>query len=91
MYNNDVLLTTCTFQLKNTVPDGFLGSPAAGYNPLKLIYIKLLRISPYHIMPAVNAHQPDGVNLGMFLESHKGINQYGLIIHMDKLLGNILA
>ena len=76
--------------LTKTFSDGFLTRSATGNNPFELSDIKLLRVCPHHIMPSVNADNFNGINLRMFLESLQCIDQHRFIVHIDKLLRNVL-
>jgi hypothetical protein len=42
-------------------------------------------------MPAIYTNHLDGIHHRMTLEALQGVNQHGLIIHIDKLLGDILS
>ena len=89
--DDDVIVRAFAFQVENTVPDGFLAAFAAGYHPLELVDAELSGIGPQHLVPAVDAHDLDGVDTGMLLESFQGIDEDGLVVDIQELFRNVLS
>ena len=91
MNDDGIVVAALSFQIIDTVADGFLPRAAAGDDPFELVDVELSGISPDDIVPAVDANDLDRIDLGMFLKAFQRIDQDRLVIYVDKLLGDILS
>ena len=69
------------------VTNGVLPRIAAGHHPFYLLDEKLLKQLPHIGKPRLHAHHHDGVNERVFLKFIKGMNNDGLSVQLQKLLG----
>ena len=91
MHDDDIVLRAFPFQVIDAVADGFLPRVSAGNDPLELVNAILPRVSPDNIMPSVDEDKFDRVDLGMILKRLQRLEQDGLVIDIDKLLGDVIA
>lgn len=70
---------------------GFLPAISTRNNPLQLINIKLLCICPKNLIPAFQAYHLNRINKRMILKTLKRINYNRFIVHIYKLLWNVLS
>ena len=91
MDDDDVIVGAFALQVENTVADGLLAAFSAGDDPLELVDAELPGIGPKHLVPAVQAHDLDGVDAGMLLETFQGIDEDGLVMDIQELFRDVLS
>ena len=92
MYQYQVIITASSlFQTINTIMNGFLTIITTRENPFQLGNIKLVGIRLQNRFPTSQTYHGNTLNIRMFLESHQRMDNNRTIIHMHKLLRNVLT
>lgn len=90
VYDDNVIFIALGMEVENAVADRFLrGIAALGY-PFQLIDIVLFGVGRQDAVPAIEADYLYCINARMLLESLKGVYDDGLVIDIEKLLGDVL-
>ena len=72
------------------VINGFLTVGTAGDHIAQLGDVELLGIGPEHLVPALQNGHADFVDAGVLLEGFQRVDDDGLVVDMEKLLGDVL-
>ena len=90
MDDRDVIRRGNALKRVNAIPDRLLARRAARHNLRKLVDAELLGIGPHHVVPALNAYHYDVIHVGMTLKRLERIDEHGLVVDVDELLGDVL-
>ena len=91
MYYNDIIVITFPFKGIYSVSYGFLCRTASLYNPLQFGDIELVGVCLNHVFPTVDADNLDCIYILVMLKTLEGIDEYWLVMHVDKLLWDVLS
>ena len=90
MDNHHILLLADIPQGLHPLLGRLLPVTASAYHPFQFCDLILPRISPQNLMPSLQAHYQNPVNIRMLLKILQGVNDQRLFIHVHKLFRHIL-
>ena len=89
MHHGDVVVRQSFPEPVHAVADGFLAGFAPGFNPAKLGDAVLPGVPPQSLLPALQTDHADLVDFRVALKALQGVNNHGLVVNVDELLGNV--
>ncbi len=89
--DDDVVVRALVFEGEDAVADRLLAGLAAGDHPLQLRDPVLLGVGPQDVVPAVDADDFDGVDARVLLEALKRVDEDGLVVDVQELLGDVVS